>query len=231
MIGRGRFPPGSGLAFRCRQRVSSGHPARKPISFADFDPASNALWQDWFLDGIPADTVQTRQTTSGTATRTIPPTKIYTAGYPVGENYINVRIYDSTGTEEDYIAHPYLINGLAVHSSGFVLSGGESYSSPNGGIRKYNSSGDLEWDKNQGTTYCAAIDSGGNCYVGGVVNSSITTRVYDPDGNLLNNWNHNGNVRAIAINKTNTYFCCVGDLSSDYPTSYTIRYYNLAYRY
>lgn len=117
-------------------------------------------------------------------------------------NY-NIRKYSFAGAAGTIIARNSFIYGLSVDPAGNIYAGGVGTASGgDGGLRKYNSGGTLQWDKNHGATiYAVAANATDVCMGGGRATSidSKTTRKYTASGTLSWSADHGDYVLAIAM--------------------------------
>lgn len=132
---------------------------------------------------------------------------------------ITTRTYAYDGTAGWTADHGATVFCIAIDSSGNVYTGGNRYttSSPQGHVRKYNSSGTLQWTLDLGSSvsyvYGIAVDSSGNIYVTGYRDSSITTRKYNSSRTLQWSQDEGGNGTAIAIDANGVYIAFIRNSS------------------
>lgn len=149
---------------------------------------------------------------------------VFTAGEPTAVNY-NIRKYSFAGAAGTIIARNSFIYGLSVDPAGNIYAGGVGTASGgDGGLRKYNSGGTLQWDKNHGATiYAVAANATDVCMGGGRATSidSKTTRKYTASGTLSWSADHGDYVLAIAMDAAGNVY--TGGIVS---SSITTRKYN-----
>lgn len=110
------------------------------------------------------------------------------------------RTYSLSGTPGWTYQHGAETLAVCISASGDVLLTGNGSSGYSRIARKLNASGVQQWDLGLGggTGYGIAVDDSGNGYLASNRISSITTRKYAPNGNLLWSLDHGDTLYAVA---------------------------------
>jgi len=124
---------------------------------------------------------------------------------------ITTRKYAADGTAGWTANHGATVRCIAIDSSGNIYTGGNRFttSAPQGHVRKYNSSGTLQWTLDLGSSvsyvYGIAVDSSGNFYVTGYRDSSVVTRKYNSSRTLQWSVDEGDNANALALDANGVY--------------------------